>query len=289
MGPSSIRSALLTVFAALLVVVPARAQAPTGSIAGRVVDVGRAPIPGLSVNLASPQAAEYRHTATNANGEYSFADLPPSTYFLTFQLFGFKAREGSLSLSAGETARVDISMVTASLSDTDCPPGHWHWLEDVSAGYAFAHDSATGTSLPAGWTLEAAGSGTAHTFSWVGELSGNYRTAGATDALATASIISALGGVRKGAGVGPIGVSGRVLGGVSRIHDSSIDRSTTSYAFALQPGVSIAVGLKRFYRWSLHGDVDARFFPFAVDGAAVGRGLRFTAGVAYSIPRFLCI
>src|SRR5450631_1700093 len=141
----AIRSSILALAAGLFIVVPARAQAPTGSIAGRVVDAGRAPIAGLSVNLASPQAAEYRHAATDANGEYSFVDLPPSTYFLTFQMFGFKAREGSLILSAGATARVDMSMVVASLNDSDCPPGHWHWLEDVSAGYAFAHDSATGT------------------------------------------------------------------------------------------------------------------------------------------------
>ena len=67
----------------------ALAQSPTGTIGGRVLDAQDAPLPGVTVTIASPALQGQQRAVTSDNGDYLFKLLPPGAYAVTFQLPGF--------------------------------------------------------------------------------------------------------------------------------------------------------------------------------------------------------
>src|SRR5262249_26779146 len=64
--------------------------AAQSTIAGQVTDSSGAILPGVTVEASSPALIEKaRTTVTNAEGRYTFVDLRPGTYAVTFSLQGF--------------------------------------------------------------------------------------------------------------------------------------------------------------------------------------------------------
>src|SRR5688572_11034594 len=73
-----------------VVVMPAAASAQS-TIAGRVTDATGAVLPGAAVEASSPALIEGVRTAvTDAQGRYTFVDVRPGIYSLTFALAGFR-------------------------------------------------------------------------------------------------------------------------------------------------------------------------------------------------------
>src|SRR5690242_4959257 len=64
-----------------------------GSIAGVVTDASGAAIAGAGVKLDSPSTGITHSIATNAQGRYSFPDLPVGQYTLTISHTGFEAKK----------------------------------------------------------------------------------------------------------------------------------------------------------------------------------------------------
>src|SRR5262245_26465214 len=73
----------------LLAVVAAAHGQTTGTVEGIVTDQSNAPLPGVSVDLASPKLQGSRSAVTGADGRYRFLNLIPGDYTVTATLAGF--------------------------------------------------------------------------------------------------------------------------------------------------------------------------------------------------------
>ena len=83
----------------------------TGDLDGTVVDQSGAPLPGVSVELRSPQLQGSRTTVTDPAGRYRFPVLGPGVYAVTAQLSGFgKVERSNLRVALGATTAVPITM-----------------------------------------------------------------------------------------------------------------------------------------------------------------------------------
>ena len=90
------------------------------SIIGVVTDESGAVLPGVAVTASSPslQLGEMA-TVTDASGEYRLTRLDIGTYTVTFGLDGFQAmKRENIRLSAGFTAKLDVSLKLGSLNET---------------------------------------------------------------------------------------------------------------------------------------------------------------------------
>ena len=95
-------------------------QVRGASIAGTVADESGGALPGVTVTMTSPALqVQERVEVSDAQGQYSFVDLQPGTYRLTYELpgFGTFVREG-IALTTGFAARVDAVLKVASLQET---------------------------------------------------------------------------------------------------------------------------------------------------------------------------
>ena len=98
------------------------APAPVnGGISGRVVDSDGQPIAGATVALSGTTMT----ATTDANGHYSFTNVPPGTYNLTVTLTGYNAASGNAVVTAGQTTTVpDMTMEKT----TGGGGGDWWWI-----------------------------------------------------------------------------------------------------------------------------------------------------------------
>ena len=83
----------------------------TGDLEGTVADQNGAPLPGVSVELKSPQLQGTRTAVTDTAGRYRFPVLSPGVYSVTAQLSGFaKVERAGLKVSLGATTTIPITM-----------------------------------------------------------------------------------------------------------------------------------------------------------------------------------
>src|SRR2546422_6377410 len=108
-----------TACAILLLSSLASAQQASG-IAGIVRDSSGAVLPGVTVEAASPALIEkLRTVATDGDGRYTFVDLRPGSYTVTFSLQGFKtSRREGIVLTSGFTATVNADLQVGALEET---------------------------------------------------------------------------------------------------------------------------------------------------------------------------
>ena len=106
--------------AALVALLPAAAFAQEGQIAGTVRDAQGGVMPGVLVEVTSPQLIEkVRSTTTNSDGQYRLTNLPVGTYQVTFSLEGFtKQQQNNVILTTGFTAPVNGTMTVGQLTET---------------------------------------------------------------------------------------------------------------------------------------------------------------------------
>ncbi|MGE3512825.1 MAG: TonB-dependent receptor [Vicinamibacterales bacterium] len=101
----------------LLAATSAPAVAQTGSLAGTVVDVTDARVPGATVELAGPSGRQTTHTDTS--GDFSFSNLAPGRYTLTVSLSGFTdARRTDLAVTNDRLDLPPIVLDIATVADT---------------------------------------------------------------------------------------------------------------------------------------------------------------------------
>ena len=104
--------AAFVVVACALAFLPAAAFAQTGSIAGTVRDATASVLPGVTVEVTSPQLIEkVRSAVSDENGRYQITNLPVGVYKVTFSLNGFTTLErANIELSTDYTAPVNADM-----------------------------------------------------------------------------------------------------------------------------------------------------------------------------------
>ena len=92
---------------------PVRAQAILeGKVTGTVTSEDGAPLPGASVEIASPALlAGTRSATTSARGTYVFLNLPPGKYRVTASLDAFKTViQENVDVSAASVMTVDLTL-----------------------------------------------------------------------------------------------------------------------------------------------------------------------------------
>src|SRR4051812_15294589 len=100
---------------------PLLAQAvQTSTLTGTVKDSTGAVLPGVTVNVSSPQQVGGVQTSvTDAQGVYRFPALRPGTYLMDVSLAGFKTvKQSDIKLVVGTTATLDVTLPVASVSET---------------------------------------------------------------------------------------------------------------------------------------------------------------------------
>jgi hypothetical protein len=82
-----------------------------GQLEGTARDSSGAPLPGVSVLLASDNALGGRSSTTLSDGRYFFRSLPPGTYALRFELSGFRGLERrGIVVPTGSRITVDAEL-----------------------------------------------------------------------------------------------------------------------------------------------------------------------------------
>lgn len=105
------------VLAALLATVSARAQAPTGAIAGGVTDPSGTPVAGARLRLIHSTSGLTRNLKTSDEGDYSAAALPPGTYHVTAEADGFGLLERTAIVETGATTTINLMLQVGALSE----------------------------------------------------------------------------------------------------------------------------------------------------------------------------
>ncbi len=103
----------------------------TGNVDGTVADQSNAPLPGVTVELSSPNLQGTRTAVTAADGRFRFPAVPPGPYTVMAELSGFGKVEKRATVTLGGTATVLMSLqlsTTAEVTVTGEAP-----LVDVSS------------------------------------------------------------------------------------------------------------------------------------------------------------
>lgn len=104
-------SHVLWILFTFLVSLPAHAVELTGQIRGTISDADGLPIPGVVVNLTSPQMQGGRSADTDGQGEFHFLGLSPGYYRVEAIKPGFKtAVVDQARVAAGQTVTIQIEL-----------------------------------------------------------------------------------------------------------------------------------------------------------------------------------
>ena len=112
------RLGYVPLMAVTLLVVPAAAQSPTGSVSGRVTDTTNHPLAAVTVTLESASLQGTQRTETSENGDYLFKLLPPGEYVIVFSRQGFAPVSERLDVAAAHATSLDLSLRPAVVSET---------------------------------------------------------------------------------------------------------------------------------------------------------------------------
>jgi hypothetical protein len=88
---------------------PLYSQAPSASVSGKVTDPTGALLPQALVTLSGPDGKQTT-TTTNQDGRFEVRALPPGTYTLSVAAVGFRTKEKSVALAAGERQAVNFAL-----------------------------------------------------------------------------------------------------------------------------------------------------------------------------------
>ena len=106
----------LSVCLLLLVPVSVFAQT-TGTVEGAITDQSNAPLPGVTVELTSPNLQGTRTAVTSADGRYRFPAVPPGAYKVTAELAGFGKVEKRATVNLDSTATVNLSLQLSTTAE----------------------------------------------------------------------------------------------------------------------------------------------------------------------------
>ena len=103
----------------LLIAAPVFAQRFTAAIRGTVTDQTAGAIPGASVTLTNENTGLTRTAPTNAEGNYSFADLPVGSYKVEVALAGFKtAVRSKVVINVADVRAVNFVLETGAITES---------------------------------------------------------------------------------------------------------------------------------------------------------------------------
>lgn len=87
---------------------------PAGAVNGTVTGAGGAPLGGVAITLKDGGGATVATTTTNANGFYSFANVPAGGHTVTASYSGYYPQTKNAAVTAGTTTTVNFALVLFS-------------------------------------------------------------------------------------------------------------------------------------------------------------------------------
>jgi hypothetical protein len=119
---NALRAAVIgLVLAAFLAgpVLPAGAQAVSGTLLGTVKDNSGAVLPGVSVTVTNEGTHLTRTLVTDANGEYNAPQVPTGSYTVSAELSGFKTSATTgIRVGVDQRVRIDLSLEIGAMTET---------------------------------------------------------------------------------------------------------------------------------------------------------------------------
>jgi TonB family protein len=100
-------------------VVKTNAQAGSSRIAGSVLDISGAVVPGAEVRAISANGSRRDIAKSGMDGAYSFEGLPEGTYTLEVRMPGFAVlTKGGVAIKGGEAAQLNLTLNMGKISET---------------------------------------------------------------------------------------------------------------------------------------------------------------------------
>ena len=128
---------------------PGWAQGFYGSINGRVVESTGNLLPGVAVTLTNSTTGVATQGKTNGDGVYSFPNLQPGTYQLTFAKDGFKTgSRGSIDVQVAAVVRVDMTLEVGTITETVQVSGGSPALQTENASLGATIEGRAVTDMP---------------------------------------------------------------------------------------------------------------------------------------------
>ncbi len=126
----SICVCILILFASVVIF----AQAGRGSISGLVTDPGGAIVPGAKVTLLDRANGIEQHSATNADGLYTFISLNPGVYKVTASQKGFESvAQDNVNVTVDQKSTVNIALRVGAVTDTVTVAGSVDLMESSNS------------------------------------------------------------------------------------------------------------------------------------------------------------
>jgi outer membrane receptor protein involved in Fe transport len=129
---------LLVVLLVLGTALAGAAQTSTGGLRGFVRDNSGLVMAGVTVEASSPARIGGAAVAvTDAQGLYTFANLPIGTYTMVFTLQGFTSvRREDIRVEVGRTIQVDVSLEVGNLQESVTVTGSSPVVDAANAGFS---------------------------------------------------------------------------------------------------------------------------------------------------------
>jgi Carboxypeptidase regulatory-like domain len=128
-----VKVSLMLLAALLLAALVGWAQ-DTATIVGTVTDTSGAVVPNCPVTVSNPDRGFVRVVQSNSAGEYTAGRIPIGNYVIAAEMTGFqKLVHSGISLSAGQTQRVDLTLTVGQVAQQISVSGNVTRVETESA------------------------------------------------------------------------------------------------------------------------------------------------------------
>ena len=142
-------SAFFLSFIVLMAMSLAPAQILTGTLTGLVTDSTDAVVPNALVTATDTGSGLVYKEKTNASGEYTFTNLPNSTYKLTVEFPGFsKMQVDNVHVDVSQTAHIAVKLQIASTGTEVVVDAQQTALQSESAELKDTVDNAQLVNMP---------------------------------------------------------------------------------------------------------------------------------------------
>jgi hypothetical protein len=122
---------------------------PVGSVAGTVKDPSGSMVPSVSLTLISSDTNAKFTTVTNAEGEFQFLQLPPTTYSLVAEASGFKKiAVPSVLVQVDQITHLELTLEVGGVTESVQVEGVAPLLENDKSTLSTVVDSQNISSMP---------------------------------------------------------------------------------------------------------------------------------------------